>query len=134
MFHEALSVADAVGAKGDFASCWDIGHFISKHEGGAVRSLALKLLRPSTLLSLSSSLWQVHYKNAGRAVTHVAGPSAIRLSIVDYPTPHRGHCLTVGGWIQGALEMGRRRSIKVAKVACRCDGAPSCDLTVSWEE
>jgi hypothetical protein len=134
LFHEAMVTADAVSGKGDLEVCWHIGHFIARHESGAVRSLALKLLRPSVLLSLSSSLWQVHYRNAGRAVTHVTGPRAIRLSIVDYPIPHRAHCLSVAGWVHGALEIGRRRAIRVDKIACRCERAASCDFHISWEE
>ena len=134
LFHEALVTADAVSGKGDLEACWRIGRFIAKHEVGAVRSLALRILRPSVVLSLTCSLWQVHYRNAGRAVTQVAGPSAIRLSIIDYPSPHRAHCLSVAGWVQGALELGRRRAIRVDKVACRCESAASCDYSVSWEE
>jgi hypothetical protein len=134
LFHEALVTADAVFGRGDLETCWHVGRFIAQHEVGAVRSLALRILRPTVVLSLTSSLWQVHYRNAGRAVTHVAGPSAIRLSILDYPIPHRAHCLSVSGWVQGALELGRRRSIRVDKVACRCERAASCDYHVSWEE
>jgi hypothetical protein len=133
LFHEALVTADAVGGRGDLASCWQIGHFVARHEVGAVRSLALRILRPSMVLSLTSSLWQVHYRNAGRAVTQVAGPGAIRLSVLDYPSPHKAQCLSLAGWIQGALELGRRRAIKVEKIACRCDQAASCDYRVSWE-
>jgi len=134
LFHEALVTADAVSGRGDLEACWQIGSFIAKHEAGAVRSLALKLLRPAVVLSLTSSLWQVHYRNAGRAVTQVAGPGAIRLSILDYPIPHRAHCLSVAGWVHGALELGRRRSIRVDKIACRCERAASCDYHVSWEQ
>lgn len=134
LFHEALVTADAVFGSGDLQKCWHVGRFIAQHEAGAVRSLALKILRPSVVLSLTSSLWQVHYRNAGRAVTHVAGPGAIRLSVIDYPIPHRAHCLSVAGWVQGALELGRRRAIQVEKIACRCERAPSCDYRVSWED
>src|SRR5678810_1278811 len=81
LFHEALVTADAVFGKGDLETCWHVGGFVAQHEIGVVRSLALKILRPSVVLSLTSSLWQVHYRNAGRAMTHVAGPGAIRLSI-----------------------------------------------------
>jgi hypothetical protein len=133
LFHEALVTADAVSGRGDLEACWHVGRFIAQHEVGAVRSLALKILRPAMVLSLTSSLWQVHYRKAGRAVTNVTGASAIKLSIIDYPTPHRAHCLSVAGWVQGALELGRRRSIRVDKVACRCEGAAACEYHVSWE-
>lgn len=133
LFHEALVVADSVVGRGDLTACFDIGHFIAEHERGPIRSLALRLLRPAVVMSLTSSLWQVKYRNAGRAVTHVAGPKGLALSVVDYPLPHRAHCLSVAGWVQGALELGPRRAIRVKKVSCRCEGAPSCDYEISWE-
>ena len=134
LFHEALELADALAERGDLASCWDIGRFTAGYELGVVRSFALKMLRPGTTMSLATSLWQVHYRNAGRAVVRVTGPNAVMFSLVDYPSPHRAHCLAVGGWVQGALALGPRRAIEVRKVACRCIGALSCDYAISWEE
>jgi hypothetical protein len=133
LFHEALENADLVAGDGQLRSCWAIGRFSAQHEAGAVRTFALKVLRPPTVMSLATSLWQVHYRNAGRAVAQVAGPTSMRFSLVDYPTPHRAHCLAVGGWVQGALELGPRRSVQVKKITCRCDHASSCDYSVSWE-
>jgi hypothetical protein len=134
LFHEALEIADRVAGDGQLGSCWSIGRFSAQHEAGPVRSFALKVLRPATVMSLATSLWQVHYRNAGRAVAQVAGPTAMKFSLVDYPSPHRGHCLAVGGWVQGALELGPRRAVHVKKITCRCDRATSCDYSVSWEQ
>lgn len=134
LFHEALVVADGIAGRGDGRTCWDIGRFTAQHEAGVVRSFAMKFLRPTALISLATSLWQVHYRNAGRVVSKVSGPHSMRFSLVDYPTPHRAHCLAVAGWVQGALELGPRRSVLVRKVACRCEQASTCDYVVSWED
>jgi hypothetical protein len=134
LFHEMLVTADAIGGRGDLESCWEIGRFLAQHEAGAVRTLAMKFLRPTAVLSLAPSLWQVHYRNAGRAVTQVAGPGVIRLAVTDYPIPHRAHCLSVGGWVHGALELGRRREIRVEKISCRLQHASTCDYRISWQQ
>jgi hypothetical protein len=134
LFIEALEAADRVAGRGDFASCWEIGRSTAKRESGVVRSFALRVLRPTALLSLATSLWSVHYRNAGRAVVRGTGPRGLSFSLVDFPFPHRAHCLAVGGWVQGALELGPRRHINVGKTACRCEGASMCDYEVTWEE
>ena len=134
LFIEALELADRISGRGDLSACWSIGRFTASHEMGVVRSFALKLLRPPAIISLSTSLWSVHYRSAGRAAAQGIGPAKVAVSIVDFPTPHRAHCLAVGGWMQGALELGPRRGIQVAKVSCRCEGAPTCDFHVEWAE
>jgi hypothetical protein len=134
LFPRALVAADAISGRGDLSSCWDIGRFTAHDEAGAVRSLALKMLRPASVLGLATSLWQVHYRNAGRAVARVGGDQAMTLSVVGYPSPHRAHCLAVGGWMQGALELGPRRGVRVEEVACRCERATTCEYRVSWQE
>ena len=132
LFIEALEVADRVAGRGDGALSWKIGHFTASRESGPVRAFASRLLGPAVITSMAAGLWGVHYRSAGRAVARAEGPTTMVVSIIDFPTPNPAHCQALGGWMQGALEIGRRTGIRVEERACRCTGAPTCDFRISW--
>jgi len=83
-------------------------------------------------MSLASGLWTTHYRNAGRVVARAHGEHDMLVSFVDLATPSRVLCLSIGGWIEGFVELGARTAIQVDHAVCRCDGAPRCDFRVTW--
>jgi hypothetical protein len=133
-FTEAIVLADRVAGNGDLSACWKLGRFVATHEVGAVQALAMRVLRPSLIMSIAPGLWSTHFQDAGRVTIRATGDRALIVSFPDSPTPERAHCLAVGGWIEGWLGLGPRKSIRVDHPICRCTGHASCDYTVAWEE
>lgn len=131
---EALVAADLVAGRGDYETCWDIGRFIAKREIGPVQAIALKVLRASMIMSLAPGLYSTHFKDAGRVATLPTGDRALVVSFLNFPAPHRALCVGLGGWMEGWLGLRERSSIRIDHVACRCQGLPSCDYAVSWED
>jgi len=126
--------ADRIAGRSDYATCWNIGHFIASREIGPVHAIALKVLRPSMIMSLAPGLFSTHFKDAGRVATLPTGERALVVSFVQFPAPHRALCLGLGGWMEGWLGLRPRSAIHVDHVVCRCQDAPSCDYAVSWED
>jgi hypothetical protein len=131
---EALIAADLVAGRGDYAICWDIGRFIAKREIGPVQAIALKVLRASMIMSLAPGLFSTHFKDAGRVATLPTGDRALVVSFLNFPAPHLALCVGLGGWMEGWLGLRERSSIRIHHVACRCQGSPSCDYAVAWED
>lgn len=133
LFVEATVLADNMFGKGDLALAWEIGRFASTHTVGVWKRLVMRHVRPPTVLALAAGVWSHHY-DGGRLVSRASGSTGLTIQIVDFPTPHRAHCLSVGGWMQGSLEMGPRRSIGVRELSCRARGATSCEFQLTWED
>lgn len=131
---EALVAADLIAGRGDYSTCWDVGHFIAKREIGPVQAIALKVLRASIIMSLAPGLFTTHFKDAGRVATLPTGERALVVSFINFPTPHPALCLGLGGWMEGFLGLRKRSSIRIEHIGCRCQGLPSCDYAVSWED
>lgn len=131
---EALVIADRSVGRGDFSLCPGIGIFLATREAGPVHALAMRILRPPILMSLAPSLWNTHFRDTARVTVRGRGDRDIVVSFSDASSPKRPLCLAIGGWMEGWLGLGPRKSIRVDHTACRCEGASTCDYDVSWEE
>jgi hypothetical protein len=131
LFIEANVVADRLFGRGDLALAWEMGHFAASHNVGVWKSIFMRHLRPAMVLGLTSGLWSSHY-DGGRIMSRSTGDTSMIVSILDFPVPHRAHCLAIGGWLLGTLELGPRKDIQVQELACRCLGGTSCDFRLSW--
>ncbi len=133
LFAESNELADRLFGKGDLALSWDVGRFAAAHESGVWRNLVMRHLRPAMLISVAAGLWSHHY-DGGRMVTRASGRSSVFMSIVNFPQPHRAHCLSIGGWMQGSLELRPGRNVRVRELTCRAQGASTCSFRADWSE
>lgn len=131
LFVEANVLADRLFAKGDLALAWDMGHFAASHNAGVWKSMFMRHLRPAMLLGITAGLWSSHY-DGGRLATRSTGDNSLLVTLLDFPQPHRAHCLSIGGWMQGSLELGPRTNIRVQELSCRRQGGTSCDFRLTW--
>ena len=131
LFVEATVLADRLFARGDLALAWEIGRFAASHNAGVWKSMFMRHMRPPMLMGISSGLWSSHY-DGGRLASRSTGDTSLMVSLLDFPTPHRAHCISIGGWMQGSLELGPRKDIQVQELSCRAHGATSCDFRLFW--
>lgn len=131
LFIEANLLADRLFGSGDLALVWQIGHFAASHNAGVWKSIFMRHVRPAMLMGITAGLWSSHY-DGGRLASRSTGDTSMMVSILDFPTPHRAHCMAIGGWMQGSLELGPRKSIQVQELSCRTLGGTSCDFRLSW--
>jgi hypothetical protein len=131
LFIEATELVDTLFGRGDKLLAWGVGRFAAEHNMGVWRSLAMRLVSPEMVVEIATGLWGHHY-DAGRLVATEDGSGGLRLTIHDFPLPHRVHCLSIGGWAERTLELGRPRSVTVREDKCRANGADSCEFALRW--
>lgn len=131
VFVEANVLADRLFGAGDLALAWEMGRFAATHNMGVWKAFVYRHVQPSLVMSIAAGLWGQHY-DGGRLATRPLGASGVAVSIIDFPTPHRAHCLSVGGWILGTAEAGPRRSATVREASCRLRGDRICELHATW--
>jgi hypothetical protein len=85
---------------------------------------------PGFILSMGSRLWRVHY-DAG-ALEVAAGDRVATLSIVDWPEPHRVHCIAVAAWMVRSAELSGATDVVLDEKSCRAKGDARCDFGLTW--
>ena len=132
-FVEATVLIDQIFGKGDLTMCWEVGRFASQFAVSAWKQFVMRRIRPTTIVSLASSAWSQYY-DAGRIVSSPAGPSALRLEIAGFPQPHRAHCLSIGGWVDGSIAAAPGRQVHVQELSCRAIGDAQCVFLARWRD
>ncbi len=132
LFTEVVGLVDRLFGRSDLALAFDAGRFAASYDLGLVRSLFVRSLSPSMMMSLASGVWSQHY-DAGKLVVKEVGKTGLSIEIAQFTATHRAHCLSVFGWIQGTLENGPRKNVHAAERSCRALGQPSCVFECRWE-
>jgi hypothetical protein len=131
-FVEATELVCKLFAEGDRALAREIGGYGAEVNIGRWRAVVFRVMSPQTVLQMASGLWSHHY-DGGRLAVAPEGQHGVRVRIESFPTPHLVHCLSVEGWFQRTIELGRPKHVTVQKTACRLDGADACEYVGEWE-
>jgi hypothetical protein len=131
-FIESTELVCKLFNAGDITLARAIGRFGAEANMGLWRSIVFKVLAPGTVLGIAGGLWNHHY-SGGRLVPRGDGEHAIRVRIEDFPAPHRTHCLSIEGWIQRTIELGKPKHVMVSELLCRLRGDDACEFRADWE-
>jgi hypothetical protein len=82
-------------------------------------------------VEIAGGLWHEHY-DAGSLVRNAVSADTAHVEIVGMPLPHRTHCISVAGWIEGVFTFKPGTVVEVRELGCRASGDPKCELTVTW--
>ncbi len=130
LFIEATELVDMLFGRGNLALAWEVGRFAAEHNMAFWRSIVMRVVSPTVVLAVSASLWSHHY-DTGTLNTAREGDS-VRVRINDFLWPHRTHCMSIGGWIERSLELGRPKSVSVRETSCRTRGGEFCEYALTW--
>lgn len=130
LFIEATELVDSLFGRGNLALAWEVGRFAAEHNMAFWRSLVMRVMSPPVVLAIAGSLWSHHY-DTGTLDTSRSG-DAVRVRINDFLWPHRTHCMSIGGWIERTLELGRPKTVSVREVSCRTRGGEFCEYALTW--
>lgn len=133
LFVEANVTADRLFGHGNDALSWEIGRFAATHNLGVWKGMFMRHMRPTTFMGIAGGLWGSHY-DGGKLLSRAHGQNGLYVTIADFPSPHRSHCLSIAGWIHGSLEIGPRSNIAVDETACRVLGDDKCEFLISWDD
>lgn len=132
LFIEATELIDRLFGRGDLQIAWDVGRFAAENNIGMWKAMVMRLLRPTTVLNIASSLWSHHYDTGRLSAVPEPDDSGVQMSILDFSWPHRTHCMSIGGWIERTLEFGRPKWIDVKELSCRARGGDQCSFGLHW--
>jgi hypothetical protein len=83
------------------------------------------------IIERAPALFHVNY-DAGRLAVELLGSNRAQLSILDFPLPHRAHCLSVLGWAERSLELSGVALLESVEIACRTRGDNACRFRLGW--
>lgn len=118
--------------KGDLELCREMGRYGAHVNLPTLYRIFFRLGSMPFILKKAARLWEVHY-DSGRLDVDTDEVGVARLTIADFETPHRTHCLSVLGWAEAAGELTGATVIESRELGCRARGDASCDLFLRWK-
>ena len=131
LFVELNVAADEHLGKGDLALCREMGRYGAKVNLPTLYRIFYRLGSLPFILRKAARLWEVHY-DSGRLEVEL-GEHEATLTIAEFATPHRAHCLSVLGWAEAAGELSGVKILEARELSCRSQGAGACQLFVRWQ-
>lgn len=131
LFVELNVAADERLGRGDLLLCREMGRYGAKVNLPTLYRIFYRLGSLPFLLRQAARLWEVHY-DSGRLDVDLR-PGEAALTITEFDTPHRSHCLSVLGWAEAAGELSGAKIIEAREVSCRAGGAAQCELFLRWQ-
>jgi hypothetical protein len=130
-FVEANTLVDSLFGNGDLSLAREAGRFAAQHNAGAWRSMFERGMDPEKFIEISAGLWHKHC-DAGQLVQSVTSPGVVKVEIRNMPAPHRAHCLSYAGWLEGVFALRPEARVRVTERSCRASGDATCELTLVW--
>lgn len=132
LFTELNVAIDAQLGAGDLALVREMGRYSARANLPTIYRIFLRMGSVHFLLRKASRLWQVHY-DSGELEHEELGEDAGRLHIRGFAEPHRAHCLSVLGWVEGAIELTGGTPLETREERCRCHGQDECRFYARWQ-
>ena len=128
-----LNVAiDEVFGSGDLSLVPELGRHGTETNLTTIYRVFYKVGTPRWILSRAGRLWRMHF-DAGRLAVRLRTETVVDLAIVDFPTPHRAHCLSILGTIERSAELSGAEGVRAQELSCRAAGEKRCVLRVAWQ-
>jgi len=125
-----LKAIDETFGRGDGATLFEVGYFMSHRDIPRVFRPLLRLGNPGWMLEVSTKLWRV-YHDRGRWEV-VRTPVTVLATLHDHEDAHEAFCATLVGWLTGACELSGGKDVMVDHPVCHARGAPNCVFTTRW--
>jgi len=132
LFTELNVAIDAQLGNGDSKLIREMGRYAARANLPTIYRIFLRMGSVHFVLGKASRLWQVHY-DSGEMAHEQLGEDAGRLTVRGFTTPHRAHCLSVLGWVEGAIELTGKTPVEAREERCRCHGQDECRFYARWE-
>lgn len=132
LFIEANIVLDDVFGTGDLGMVRRAAHFAALNNAGVWKSLFEKGVDPPKFVEIAGGLWHKHY-DVGSLTRTVVADGVVKVEIRGMPLPHRTHCVSVAGWVEGVFEFRPGARVRVEELSCRDSGDATCEIQVLWD-
>lgn len=130
-FLDVLVTLDALFGTGDLELCREVGGWAAAENLPRIFKIFFRFGTPSFIFDRASKLWCSHYDSGTLNVVD-REPTAARLVMSGFLTPHRAHCLSVLGWAAKSIELAGSEVTSAEEVRCRTRGDEACEMVVRW--
>lgn len=131
-FLELNILLDRLFGNGDLDLVRTLGRYGADANLTTIYRLFYKVGTTHWILGRAVRLWSAHY-DSGVLEILTRGPGTAVMRIRDFATPHRVHCLSVGGWAERAVELSGAKNVVLSEPACRANGDDICQLEARWD-
>lgn len=131
---EVTTEIDRLWGKGDLGLARELGRASADLSLPTMLKMFLRLGSPAFTVSNGAKLWRHHYDSGVLTVRQLrdAEGDGCELTLRDFDTPHRAHCLTVLGWAERSVELSGATVVWARELACRTHGDPACQFAARW--
>jgi predicted hydrocarbon binding protein len=130
-FVEVNVLVDRLFGSGDLWLVRELGRDAARRNAGVWRSLFEKGVDVPKFVEIAGGLWHKHY-DVGSVERTIVADDGVRLEIRGMPEPHRAHCWSVAGWLEGVFEFKPGMRVGVQELSCRATGAATCEMLLRW--
>lgn len=130
-FVELNQVIDGVFGKGDLGLIRTLGRHGADANLTTIYRLFFKVGTVKWVMARAARLWGMHY-DSGRLLVRQSPGKEVELTIDDFATPHRIHCLSVQGWGERSVELSGARDVALDELGCRARGDEACRFRLNW--
>ena len=131
LFVEGNTLLETLFGTGDFSIVRAAGRYAAKHNSGVWQSLFEKGVDAPKFVEIAGGLWHKHY-DVGKLTRTIVSVNEAHVEIQGLPMPHRAHCVSVLGWLEGVFEFKPGTHISIRELGCRANGDPSCEFVLVW--
>ncbi|MCB9590071.1 MAG: hypothetical protein H6718_31945 [Polyangiaceae bacterium] len=130
-FIELCVLIDRLFGRGDHGLILQMGRYSAEHTSGVWKSMFQRGMDVTQFLEIASGLWHRHY-DSGRVLGKSSRENEAELTIEEMPLPHRAHCLSVKGWLEGVFSFSENTRVEILELSCRASGNPGCRMRLTW--
>lgn len=125
---EICVATDRLYGKGDLALCRELGRYAAQANLTTLYRIFYAFGSPRFIVGHAVRLWRVHYDSGTLTADFEERPldHRVTLTLRDFTTPHRAHCLGVLGWAERSLELSGAALRVAEETTCRTRGDDAC--------
>ncbi len=131
LFVELCELVDRELGEGDQALVLSMGRYSAEHTAGVWRSMFERGMSVNQFVDIAAGIWHRHY-DCGRVSASSVNDRVSEMVIDGMPLPHRAHCLSVKGWIEGVFSFSPDTRVQVKELSCRAANDERCCMRLSW--
>lgn len=134
LFTELSLEIDRMYGRGDLALCRELGRHAAKVNLTTLYKIFFALGSPRFIVGRAVRVWDVHYDSGRIDAKFEERPpnDHVTLTLRDFATPHRAHCLSVLGWAERSVELSGGIVSTAEETTCRTRGDDACRFVVVY--
>jgi hypothetical protein len=127
---DVMTVTDRVLGNGDLSRCYEMGAYSCEQNLTGIYRMFFRFGSIKFILGRAAKAFRSQY-DAGEMQKLDSEDRTAVLRLVDFPAPHRAHCLAIKGWMVKAAELTGDEIMEITET-CRALGDEHCQWNATF--